>query len=108
MWKPLVVALLLAACAADVAVEQASTWTCEDYWDNIEGRPAVARELLTRGWLNIDEVSELPDDELVAQFTVALVNRCGGLVDAGEGDKALREEAADIYVNSGTTFRPGP
>ena len=105
----LLVLLLLAltACGADAAVvEQASTGTCDDYWNNIDERPAVARELLERGWLSIDDASVLPDDDLVQQFLVALVNRCGGLVQAGNGAADLSDEAADIYVNSGTMFRP--
>ena len=106
MWKLLVVALFVTACGSDAAVEQASTWTCGDYWNNIDGRRAVAKELLTRGWLSIDDASVNPDDELAQQFTVALINRCGELVDAGEGDTPLNDEAADVYVNSGTTFRP--
>jgi hypothetical protein len=34
--------------------------------------------------LSIDESSTLPNDELAQQFTVALVNRCGELVELGE------------------------
>lgn len=106
MWKVAVLLLLLTACGTDAAVEQANTWTCDDYWNNIEERPAVAKELLTRGWLNISEASVVPDDELAQQFAVALVNRCGERVEAGEGDVQLSDEAADIYVNSGTMFQP--
>ena len=108
MWRPLVLVLALSACGSDAAVEQANTWTCNDYWDNVDGRGAVATELLTRGWLSIDESPTLPDEDLAQQFTVALVNRCGELVEAGEGDAQLSDEAADVYVNSGTRFRPGP
>jgi hypothetical protein len=98
--------VVVTACGANPAVEQANTWTCSDYWNNIEERQAVATELLTRGWLSIDDSSALPGDELAQKFTVALVNRCGARVEAGRGDVKLSDEAADVYVNSGTTFRP--
>lgn len=106
MWKLVILLLLLTACGTDPAIDQASTWTCDDYWNNIDERPAVAKELLTRAWLSIDESSVLPDDDLAQQFTVALVNRCGESVEAGQGAAQLSDEAADVYVNSGTMFRP--
>lgn len=104
-WVCFLLLVVLTACGANPAVEQANTWTCSDYWNNIEERQAVATELLTRGWLSIDS-SALPGDELAQKFTVALVNRCGARVEAGRGDAKLSDEAADVYVNSGTTFRP--